>query len=152
MRNKQVWMGKRPFLRDTHKCPRSWLPWELCQEPPHPPQLTSLRTRLQVRPHPWPGPGSGLISSFESQFPQGQTEKTELFNVHSGSPRHQHVSGTRHLPGTPRLAEVVLADRQCSAIGAVVTVSLKAFSKRQGTVDPSDPQRAGILHSGPNCK
>lgn len=95
---------------------------------------------------------SGLISSFESQSPQGQTEKTELFNVHSGSPRHQHMSGTRHLPGTPRLAEVVLTGRQGSALGAVATVGAKAFTKRQETADPSDPQRAGVLHSGPICK
>lgn len=119
---------------------------------PRPPQLTSLNTRLQDRPRPWPVWVSGLISSFESQFPQGQTEKTELFNVHSGSPRRRHRSGTRHLPGTPRLAEVVLTDRQCSAIGAVATVRAKAFSERQGTVDPSGPQRAEVLHSGPVCK
>lgn len=78
----------------------------------------------------------------ESQFPQGQKERTELCEVHSGSSRHQRIfviSGmsvrNTDLPGISRLAEVSAHwQAQRSVVWTVATVREKAFSRRQGNM------------------
>ena len=84
----------------------------LCQEPSH----SSLAYSLGYRTDSAPGLHRTLgyfPPLTESQFPQGQKERTELCEVHSGSSRHQRIfviSGmsvrNTALPGIPRLAEV----------------------------------------------
>lgn len=55
------------------------------------PQFPRLETGLRDGLRPWLAQDSGSLSCPESEFPQGQKERTELFDVHSGSLGHQRV-------------------------------------------------------------